>query len=340
MEVFHYVAEKLRVYPLFENGNKNIKINKERGAVYNDFDFDSNELLSECTSNIAYSQTSVQDASDVFSLNSDKLVPQMSIDHAVLEADKNNEPVFYNALAFDHPDYDISSRTPDKEYLNKVYRLVTGGYKDINRNEELFDVYEMRQRNNWEGADSVYDAWLLSNNTPRKWFPYQKFISMFPEWETQRLLIYNKENLEQCSQSTPIKEGKFDFNDTMTSLSEKLSSSVIESASENENQNSSFSDNGTLPDSSIKRKRKRRCIQLICAEELSEEPPPESYKRNLDTVENSRKNEADDTERSSEKAEEEEEQDINCQIDSKTKATMFYPLKIVEEVIVIESDDE
>ena len=44
--------------------------------------------------------------------------------------------------------------------------------------------------------------------------------------------------------------------------------------------------------------------------------------------------------RSSEKAEEEEEQDINCQIDSKTKATMFYPLKIVEEVIVIESDDE
>ena len=128
----------------------------------------------------------------------------------------------------------------------------------------------------------------------------------------------------------------------MTSLSEKLSSSVIESASENENQNSSFSDNGTLPDSPIKRKRKRRrCIQLICAEELSEEQAPESYERNRDTVENGRNNEADDTERSSEKQEEEEEeQDINRQIDSKTKATMFYPLKVVEEVIVIESDDE
>ena len=74
-------------------------------------------------------------------------------------------------------------------------------------------------------------------------------------------------------------------------------------------------------------------------EELSEEPPPESYERILDTVENSRNNEADDTERSSEKAEE-EEQDINRQIDTKTKATMFYPLKVVEEVIVIESDDE
>ena len=41
-----------------------------------------------------------------------------------------------------------------------------------------------------------------------------------------------------CSQSTPIKEGKFDFNDTLNSLSEKLLSSVIESTSENKNQNS------------------------------------------------------------------------------------------------------
>ena len=59
-------------------------------------------------------------------------------------------------------------------------------------------------------------------------------------------------------QSTSIKEGKFEFNDTMTSLSEKLSSSVTESASENQNHNSSFSDNKTLPDSPIKRKCKRR----------------------------------------------------------------------------------
>ena len=57
MEVFHYVAEKLLVYPVFENGNKSTKIDKERGAAYNDFDFDSTELLSKCTSNITYSQT-------------------------------------------------------------------------------------------------------------------------------------------------------------------------------------------------------------------------------------------------------------------------------------------
>ena len=77
MEVFLYVAERLRVYRLFENRNKNIKTKKERGEVYNDFDFDSTILLSECTSNITYSQTLVQDTNDVFSLNLDALVPHV-----------------------------------------------------------------------------------------------------------------------------------------------------------------------------------------------------------------------------------------------------------------------
>ena len=108
MEVFHYVAGKLRVYSLFENGNKSIKINKERGTVYNDFDVNSTELLSECSSNITYLQTSFQDTNDVSSFNSDALVPQIAIDHAALEADKNNESVFYNTLAFDQPVYNIS----------------------------------------------------------------------------------------------------------------------------------------------------------------------------------------------------------------------------------------
>ena len=121
----------------------------------------------------------------------------------------------------------------------------------------------------------------------------------------------------------------------MNSLSEKLSI-VIESASENENQNSSSSDNETLPDSPIKRKRKRQCIQLLCAEEQSEEQPPESYDRKLNTAENGRNNEI--YRKFSEIAE--EEQDSHLQIDSKKKATMFYPLKEVKEIIVIESDDE
>ena len=86
---------------------------------------------------------------------------------------------------------------------------------------------------------------------------------------------------------------------------------------------------------SNKTKCKWRCIQL-CAEECSEEEPPESYERKLETVETGRNNEVDDTENFFEKAK--EEQDI--QSDSKKKGTMFYPSKLAEEIIVIKSDDE
>ena len=42
----------------------------------------------------------------------------------------------------------------------------------------------------------------------------------------------------------------------------------------------------------------------MCAEECSDEEPTESYERKLDTVETGRNNEADDTEKNSEIAEE------------------------------------
>ena len=78
-----------------------------------------------------------------------------------------------------------------------------------------------------------------------------------------------------------------------------MSSSVIESASENENENSSSSDNETFPDSPVKQKCKRRCIHLLF----------ERYERNIDTVETGRNNEADDNEKNFEVAK--EKQDIH-----------------------------
>ena len=96
-----------------------------------------------------------------------------------------------------------------------------------------------------------------------------------------------------------------------------MSSSVTESASENEKRNSP-----------VKQKRKRRCIQLLC----------DGHETKLDTVQTGRNNEADDKENLFEIAEEEE--DIHLQTDSKMKDIIFYHLKVVKELIVIESDDE
>ena len=86
-----------------------------------------------------------------------------------------------------------------------MHRLATGGYKDINRSEELF------MKCNKETIGRVLIACMMLGSyqiiRQENVFLTKKFLSMFPEWETKRLLMYNKENLEQCSQSTPIKRG-------------------------------------------------------------------------------------------------------------------------------------
>ena len=52
------------------------------------------------------------------------------MDHAVLEADRH-ESFFYNVLSFEHPYYDISSSAPEKEYMEKVYNIATGDFKEL-----------------------------------------------------------------------------------------------------------------------------------------------------------------------------------------------------------------
>ena len=73
------------------------------------------------------------------------LIPQESVAHVILEADRH-EPVFYDALSFEHPHYDISSSAPDKEYTEKVYKIATGGFKELPITQKVLEIYEMRQR--------------------------------------------------------------------------------------------------------------------------------------------------------------------------------------------------
>ena len=126
------------------------------------------------------------------------LIPQESVDHAVLEAERH-EPDSYDALSFEHPHYDISSNAPDKEYLGKVYKIATGGFKELPITHKVLEIYEMRQREEGEGADSVYDAWLLSNNSRRKWFPYRFFIKICLDWEEKKNQLFEEENRVQFS---------------------------------------------------------------------------------------------------------------------------------------------
>ena len=46
MEIFHYLANQLKGTPIFENNHRKIDKNKESGTVFNDFNFQPDELLS------------------------------------------------------------------------------------------------------------------------------------------------------------------------------------------------------------------------------------------------------------------------------------------------------
>ena len=62
----------------------------------------------------------------------------------MLEANRH-EPVFYDALSFEHPHYDISSSATDKEYMEKVYKIA-GGFKELPKTQKVLEIYEMQQR--------------------------------------------------------------------------------------------------------------------------------------------------------------------------------------------------
>ena len=93
-----------------------------------------------------------------------------------------------NDLAFDHPLYGIESESNDDLYLCKVYDILNGGWSDIHPviSDATLKAYEMRKRCNWEGADSIYDAWLLSNMMHHDWFDMEKFNHLFPDWKEVR----------------------------------------------------------------------------------------------------------------------------------------------------------
>ena len=114
----------------------------------------------------------------------------------MLEADKH-DGIFYQELTFDSVCFDIESNATDPVYLEKVYRLATvedEAWKDLVVSEEAVKIFEMRERNGWQGPDSVYDAWLLTNENRRSWFDYDLFHEKYPDYGTVRDFWVNRFN--------------------------------------------------------------------------------------------------------------------------------------------------
>ena len=149
-EILHYWANQLKGTPIFENDHRKINKIKESG------DFQPEELLSNINNDTMFG--AISNSSVRFDENdSTFLIPQESVDHAVLEADRH-EPAFYDVLSFKHPNYDISSSAADKKYMEKVYNVATSGFKEFPVTRKVLKIYEMRQRS--EGPDSVDSEYL------------------------------------------------------------------------------------------------------------------------------------------------------------------------------------
>ena len=122
--------------------------------------------------------------------NNEELVPQRVIDVAVLEAD-NMEAILYEHVSFESDPMDYISEARDMNYMTKVYKIATFGWRDLvqQMTTKTFEIFQMRERTGWEGADALYDAWLLSHNFCRIWFPYKMFVSRFSHWEKLRKTV-------------------------------------------------------------------------------------------------------------------------------------------------------
>lgn len=191
MDIFHYLAEQLHGVPNFECGTNYVP-NAESGAIYNDFDCDPREALGGIDNDSTFSQdqTHTETQTGLQKVS----VPRECIDHAILEADREHG-ILYEHLSFDSIAFDCTSSIADESYMDKVHQLVSlekAAWKDLTISSKTIEIFEMRKRAGWIGADSVYDAWLLCNGDKRQWFPYHRFVEKYPYVEETLKVSYEK----------------------------------------------------------------------------------------------------------------------------------------------------
>ena len=74
-------------------------------------------------------------------------------------------------------------------YLRSTYLNVCGRYEndlELLQEENLQELFAMRQRNHWNGRDSLYEAWLLLKGETRYVFDLELFELKYPDWKNEK----------------------------------------------------------------------------------------------------------------------------------------------------------
>jgi len=89
------------------------------------------------------------------------VVPPEDLDYAIA----SRPQTYKTSLA------DLDSEADHPAYQRSVSQLVKSNLGKM-LNEKNIKVFKARQRTNWIGPDSVYDAWLVQNGKSREWFNF------------------------------------------------------------------------------------------------------------------------------------------------------------------------
>ena len=128
-------------------------------------------------------------------------MPEKAVVYAVLAAD-DTEAILYHHLCFETELQDCISSPRNKDYMEKVYKLVTFCWKELipQITSKTVEIFQMRERTESCGSDTVYDAWLLANNLQRSAFSQRKFNRIYPFWKTTRQSLIEDEQNSNTSE--------------------------------------------------------------------------------------------------------------------------------------------
>jgi len=76
----------------------------------------------------------------------------------------------------------VGEAFPDKQYRKKVYEMLRDNTTDIELSDRAVEIFEKRKAENWNGANTIYDLWLLGMQEPRDWFPVEVFEVEYPDY--------------------------------------------------------------------------------------------------------------------------------------------------------------
>uniref|UniRef100_A0A7M5X1I1 SF3 helicase domain-containing protein n=1 Tax=Clytia hemisphaerica TaxID=252671 RepID=A0A7M5X1I1_9CNID len=197
MEVFHYLADYLRDEPIFDAPSHLQPNAVQTGAIYNDFDFNPMSLMYRdemdrfCLSQPPSAGTNAATNENVDdedeANNDDNTALVQALDHAIIQADRN-EGILYEDLQWETELFDNVSEVCDTDYIEKVITLaanVHDVWDSLQLTENAKNMFRRRLRINWEGPDTVYDAWLVRKGCKRSWFDYPLLYSKYPDFDPE-----------------------------------------------------------------------------------------------------------------------------------------------------------